>query len=67
MFRKGEQQLADVIEGTFRKLATNHELVPLYQRWLVDRLPTGERLGVPLSAELDDSFKMLDESNQGTN
>jgi glutamate/aspartate transport system substrate-binding protein len=67
MFRKGEQQFADVIEGTFRKLATNHELVPLYQRWLMDRLPTGERLGVPLSAELEDSFKMLDEGSRGTN
>jgi len=67
MFRKGDSQLADVVERTFRRLATNHDLVPLYQKWLVDRLPTGERLGVPLSAELVHSFKMLDERSVDSN
>ena len=67
MFRKNEPQLAAVVERTFRKLATNHDLVPLYQKWLMDRLPTGERLGVPMSAELEYSFRKLDDSSQGTN
>jgi ABC-type amino acid transport substrate-binding protein len=67
MFRKGEPQFADVVERTFRKLATNHDLVPLYQKWLMDRLPTGERLGVPMSPELEHSFRMLDDSSQGIN
>ena len=67
MFRKNEPQLAAVVERTFRKLATNHDLVPLYQRWLMDRLPTGERLGVPMSAELEYSFRKLDDSSHGTN
>jgi glutamate/aspartate transport system substrate-binding protein len=67
MFRKNEPQFADVVERTFRKLATNHDLVPLYQKWLMDRLPTGEQLGVPMSAELEHSFKMLDDSGQGAN
>ena len=67
MFRKNEPQFADVVERTFRKLATNHDLVPLYQKWLMDRLPTGERLGVPMSAELEYSFRKLDDSSQGTN
>ena len=67
MFRKGEQQFADVIEGTFRKLATNHDLLPLYQKWFMARLPTGERLGVPISLQLEEAFKALDDSPQGTN
>jgi glutamate/aspartate transport system substrate-binding protein len=67
MFRKGDPQFADVVERTFRKLATNHDLVPLYQKWLMDRLPTGERLGVPMSPELEHSFRMLDDSSQGIN
>ena len=67
MFRKNEPQLAAVVERTFRKLATNHDLVPLYQKWLMDRLPTGERLGVPMSAELEYSFRKLDDGNPGTN
>jgi glutamate/aspartate transport system substrate-binding protein len=67
MFRKNEPQLAAVVERTFRKLATNHDLVPLYQKWLMDRLPTGERLGVPMSAELEYSFRKLDDNSHGTN
>ena len=67
MFRKDEPQFGDVVERTFRKLATNGDLVPLYQKWLMDRLPTGERLSVPMSAELEYSFKMLDDSSHGGN
>ena len=67
MFRKGDPQLASVVERTFRKLATGHDLVPLYDKWFMARLPTGERLGVPLSAELEHAFKTLDDSGQGTN
>ncbi|WP_428665442.1 amino acid ABC transporter substrate-binding protein [Reyranella sp.] len=67
MYRKNEPQLAAVVERTFRKLATNRDLVPLYQKWLMDRLPTGERLGVPMSAELEYSFKRLEDWSQGTN
>jgi glutamate/aspartate transport system substrate-binding protein len=67
MFRKGDSELADVVERTFRRLATNHDLVPLYRKWLVDRLPTGERLDVPMSAELAHLFRMLDENSADRN
>ena len=62
MFRKGEPDVSAIVEGTFRKLATNHDLIPLYNKWFVGRLPTGEKLGVDLSPQLEDSFKVLDES-----
>jgi glutamate/aspartate transport system substrate-binding protein len=62
MFRKGEPQLTAVVERTFRKLATNHDLVPLYNKWFVARLPTGEKLNVAISPQLEDAFKVLDES-----
>jgi len=66
MFRKDDLQLADVVDRTFRRLATNQDLVLLYEKWLMNRLPTGEQLGVPMSAELEHSFKMLDDSSLGT-
>ena len=66
MFRKGEPQLSSLVERTFRKLATNHDLIPLYQKWFTQRLPTGERMGVPISPQLEESFKVLDDS-QGAN
>ena len=61
MFRKGEPQLAAVVERAFRKLATDHDLLPLYQKWFVARLPTGEKLGVDISPQLEESFKVLDD------
>jgi glutamate/aspartate transport system substrate-binding protein len=62
MFRKGEPELAAAVERAFRKLATNHDLLPLYQKWFVARLPTGEKLNVPISPQLEESFKVLDDS-----
>ncbi|HLG48637.1 MAG TPA: amino acid ABC transporter substrate-binding protein [Reyranella sp.] len=60
MFRKDEPQLAQVVGRTFRKLATNHDLVPLYEKWFMRRLPTGEQMDVPMSPQLEEAFKALD-------
>jgi glutamate/aspartate transport system substrate-binding protein len=67
MFRKGEPQLAAVVERTFRKLGTNHDLIPLYNKWFVSRLPTGEKLNVAISPQLEDAFKALDDSEGVSN
>jgi glutamate/aspartate transport system substrate-binding protein len=67
MFRKGEPQLAAAVERTFRKLGTNHDLVPLYNKWFVSRLPTGERMNVAISPQLEDAFKALDDSDGVSN
>ena len=67
MFRKGEPQLAAVVERAFRKLATNHDLLPLYNKWFVARLPTGEKLNVAISPQLEESFKALDDSEGVSN
>jgi glutamate/aspartate transport system substrate-binding protein len=63
MFRKGEPQLKEVVERAFRKLGTNHDLVPLYNKWFVSRLPTGERMNVAISPQLEDAFKALDDTD----
>jgi glutamate/aspartate transport system substrate-binding protein len=65
MFRKGEPQLAAVVERTFRKLGSNRDLIPLYNKWFVARLPTGEKLNVAISPQLEEAFKVLDDT-QGT-
>jgi glutamate/aspartate transport system substrate-binding protein len=65
MYRKGEPQLKDVVERTFRKLGSGRDLIPLYNKWFVARLPTGERLNVPISPQLEEAFKALDD-NEGT-
>src|SRR5882724_2261460 len=67
MFRKSEPQLAAVVERAFHKLGTNHDLIPLYNKWFVSRLPTGERLNVAISPQLEDAFKALDDSEGVSN
>src|SRR6478735_10076338 len=67
MFRKGEPQLAAVVERTFRKLGSNRDLIPLYNKWFVSRLPTGEKLNVSISPQLEEAFKVLDDSSGASN
>jgi glutamate/aspartate transport system substrate-binding protein len=66
MYRKGEPQFTAVVERAFRKLGTNHDLIPLYNKWFLTRLPTGEKLDVAISPQLEDAFKVLDDS-EGAN
>jgi glutamate/aspartate transport system substrate-binding protein len=67
MFRKGEPQLTAVVNRAFRDLATNQDLLPLYNKWFTARLPTGEKLNVAISPQLEDGFKALDESRADGN
>ena len=67
MYRKGEPQLTAVVERAFRKLGSNHDLIPLYNKWFVSRLPTGERLNVAISPQLEDAFKALDDTEGASN
>jgi glutamate/aspartate transport system substrate-binding protein len=67
MYRKGEPQLAAVVERAFRKLGSNRDLIPLYNKWFTSRLPTGEKLNVAISPQLEDAFKVLDDSEGAGN
>ena len=67
MFRKGEPQLAAVVERTFRKLGSNRDLIPLYKKWFVSRLPTGEKLNIAISPQLEEAFKVLNDSEGTSN
>jgi ABC-type amino acid transport substrate-binding protein len=67
MFRKGDPELADVVERAFRKLGSNNDLIPLYNKWFVSRLPTGERLNVEISPQLEEAFRVLNETEGTSN
>jgi glutamate/aspartate transport system substrate-binding protein len=67
MFRNGEPQLTAVVERAFRKLGSNHDLIPLYNKRFVSRLPTGERLNVAISPQLEEAFHVLDDSPGANN
>jgi glutamate/aspartate transport system substrate-binding protein len=67
MFRKGEPQLAAVVERTFHKLGSNRDLIPLYNKWFVARLPTGEKLNVAISPQLEEAFNVLNDAEGTSN
>ena len=67
MFRKGEPEFAAVVERAFRKLGSNHDLIPLYEKWFVRRLPTGERLNIAISPQLEEAFQAMDDSAGANN
>jgi len=67
MFKRAEPQLAAVVERAFRKLGSNHDLIPLYEKWFVRRLPTGERLNVAISPQLEEAFHSMDDSPGANN
>src|SRR6202051_2771349 len=67
MFRKGEPRLTAVVERTFRKLGSHRDLLPLYNKWFVARLPTGEKLNVEISPQLEEAFKVLNDTEGTSN
>jgi glutamate/aspartate transport system substrate-binding protein len=59
MYRKDDPQFAQVVDATLRRLAETRDLEAIYVRWFQSRLPTGERLNIPMSAQLREIFHVL--------
>ncbi|HYC15395.1 MAG TPA: amino acid ABC transporter substrate-binding protein [Stellaceae bacterium] len=59
MFRKDDPAFAEVVERTFARLAQDREIVQLYNKWFQKRLPSGERLNLPISPQLEEFFRVL--------
>jgi glutamate/aspartate transport system substrate-binding protein len=59
MFARGDAPLAEAVDATFRRLATSREIRWIYNKWFLRPLPSGIRLGLPMSAELQRSFEVL--------
>jgi len=59
MYSRGDTALADAVERTLRGLAESREITWIYNRWFVRQLPSGERLGLPMSPQLRRSLELL--------
>ena len=57
-YRKDDPDFAAVVDRTFSRLARSRELVQLYNKWFQKRLPTGERLDLPMSPQLEEIFRV---------
>jgi ABC-type amino acid transport substrate-binding protein len=59
MFRRNDPALSALVQKTFARLAEARELRWLYEKWFLKRLPTGERLNIPMSEELAHMFQVM--------
>jgi ABC-type amino acid transport substrate-binding protein len=59
MYRKDDPELADLVDRVFREMAESRDLKYIYDRWFLKKLPSGEALNVPITAQLDEIFRTL--------
>lgn len=64
MFRKGDPQFAAVVDKAVRGMAVSGELDRTYKQWFMNKLPTGERLGLPMSAQLDELIRAIPDQSE---
>jgi glutamate/aspartate transport system substrate-binding protein len=57
--RRDDAGFADLVRSSFERMASEGTLNRLYTRWLVDRLPDGETLNVPMSPQLAEMYRTL--------
>jgi glutamate/aspartate transport system substrate-binding protein len=58
MFRKDDPDFAAVVDQAFGKLAGSREIVYIYNKWFLKRLPSGVRLNLPMSPHLEEMFRV---------
>jgi glutamate/aspartate transport system substrate-binding protein len=64
MFRKGDAQLAALVQRAFHDLAEDGEIERQYKRWFLQRLPalpgqTGQSLDLPMSPQLETLIRAM--------
>jgi ABC-type amino acid transport substrate-binding protein len=53
MYRRDDPQMQRLVTAAFRALAEDGEVERQYKRWFLQRLPSGERIDLPMSPHLE--------------
>ncbi len=59
MFARDDADLAVTVDAAFARLAATGDLRWIYKKWFLRALPSGIRLGLPMSPQLQRSFEVL--------
>ena len=63
-FHRNEPDLHDSVERAIRNLVIARDIDAIYAKWFESRLPNGERFNMPMSPQLEESFKVLGEGSE---
>ena len=59
MFRRNDPQLAALVTSTMHGLAASRELEQTYTKWFLRQLPPGQRLNLPMRAQLTEVIRIM--------
>jgi ABC-type amino acid transport substrate-binding protein len=63
-FRRNEPDLHDSVERAIRNLVIARDIDAIYAKWFESRLPNGERFNIPMSPQLEESFRALGQGSE---
>ena len=63
MYRKNDEDFGQVIRRTLARMMRSGEIDKVYEKWFLQKLPSGETIGMPMSPLLKSAFRLqaLDE------
>lgn len=59
MFARDDPQLAKLVDETFARLAADGEIERRYDRWFLQKLPSGVSLDLPMSPQLETAVQTM--------
>ena len=62
-FRRDDPQFAALVQASFARMARGGILTARCRRWFTDRLPDGQDLGLPMSAQLTEVYRALGQTD----
>jgi ABC-type amino acid transport substrate-binding protein len=63
-FRRNEPDLHDSVERAIHNLVIARDIDAIYAKWFESRLPNGERFNIPMSPQLEESFRALGQGSE---
>ena len=62
-FRRDDPDFAALVAGSFARMARDGVLTERYRRWFNDKVPDGENLALPMSAQLTEMYRALGQTD----
>jgi glutamate/aspartate transport system substrate-binding protein len=62
-YRQNDPDFAGLVQASFARMASQGLLAAFYDRWFVKRLPSGQKIDVPMGAKLQQDFTGMGDSD----